>query len=73
MYKNRHCSIVCNCEMLGTTRYAHCCRRGDINYGYVHKMKCYAGAVKMSEVVLSSRKVCPNMLLDEKSKLQGNM
>lgn len=47
----------------------HCCRRGYINYGYVHKMNCYAGAVNMSEVVLSGGKVCPNVLLNEKNKL----
>lgn len=63
MYKKLLCSIVSNCQELETTK---CPLLGDkLHQLLVHlQMKCYHGAVKMSEVVLSGRKECPNVLLN---------
>ena len=72
MYKNLHCST--GCEDLETTKYPLLEEEKLHKLWYIYKMKCYDGAVKMSEVVLSRRKECPNiLLLNEKSKLQRNM
>lgn len=53
--------------------HTHCAGSSSINYWYTREMKCYEGAVKMSEVVRSGRKECPSILVNEKSKLPANM